>query len=108
VPLRGRCRCRDGGAAEVHYALSMFVKCGRAQLACESTGVADGADVLLMHAGVNDRRSWRYVVERLRTSHRCVAFDMRGFGETTYVREDGWSPVSDASAVLDAVAWIGR
>jgi len=80
----------------------MFVNCGRARLACESTGVAIGADVLLIHAGVNDRRSWRHVVERLRTSHRCVAFDMRGFGESTYVREHGWSPVSDALAVLDA------
>jgi pimeloyl-ACP methyl ester carboxylesterase len=27
---------------------------------------------------------------------------MRGFGETTYERESGWSPVSDALAVLDA------
>jgi pimeloyl-ACP methyl ester carboxylesterase len=80
----------------------MFVNCGRALLAYESTGIADGADVLLIHAGVNDRRSWRYVVERLSVSHRCVAFDMRGFGETTFEREDGWSAVSDALAVLDA------
>lgn len=27
---------------------------------------------------------------------------MRGFGETTYNREDGWSSVADAVAVLDA------
>jgi pimeloyl-ACP methyl ester carboxylesterase len=27
---------------------------------------------------------------------------MRGFGETTYEREDGWSPMADAVAVLDA------
>jgi pimeloyl-ACP methyl ester carboxylesterase len=80
----------------------MFATSGRAQLAYETTGVEGGSDALLIHAGVNDRRSWRYVVERLSPHHRCVSFDARGFGETTYEREDGWSPVSDALAVLDA------
>jgi pimeloyl-ACP methyl ester carboxylesterase len=80
----------------------MFASSGRARLAYESTGVRDGADVLLIHAGVNDRRSWQHVVERLRSGHRCIAYDARGFGETLYEREDGWSPVSDAVAVLDA------
>lgn len=80
----------------------MFATSGRAQLAYESTGVEDGADVLLIHAGVNDRRSWQHVIERLSPRHRCVAFDQRGYGETTYEREDGWSPVTDALAVLDA------
>jgi pimeloyl-ACP methyl ester carboxylesterase len=80
----------------------MFATSGRARLAYESTGVEDGVDVLLIHAGVNDRRSWQHVVEQLGPRHRCVAFDQRGFGETTYEREDGWSPVDDALAVLDA------
>jgi pimeloyl-ACP methyl ester carboxylesterase len=85
----------------------MFATSGRARLAYESRGVAGGADVLLIHAGVNDRRSWRHVVDRLASRHRCVTFDMRGFGETTFEREDGWSPVTDAVAVLDA-AGLGR
>ena len=34
--------------------------------------------------------------------HRCVAYDMRSYGETTYETEEGWSPVTDAVAVLDA------
>ena len=80
----------------------MFATSGRAQLAYEITGVEDGAEVLLIHAGVNDRRSWHQVIEQLSSRHRCVAFDQRGFGETTYEREDGWSPVADALAVLDA------
>ena len=80
----------------------MFATSGRAQLAYDEHGGEGGADVLLIHAGVNDRRSWRHVVERLAPRHRCVAYDMRGFGETTYEREDGWSPVADAVAVLDA------
>jgi pimeloyl-ACP methyl ester carboxylesterase len=80
----------------------MFASSGRARLAYESTGAAGGAEVLLIHAGVNDRRSWQHVVDRLGRRHRCVAFDMRGFGESTYEREDGWSPVTDALTVLDA------
>jgi pimeloyl-ACP methyl ester carboxylesterase len=82
--------------------VTAFATSGRARLAYETTGGGDGADVLLIHAGVNDRRSWRHVVERLAPRHRCVAYDMRGYGETTYEREDGWSPVADAVAVLDA------
>jgi pimeloyl-ACP methyl ester carboxylesterase len=85
----------------------MFATSGRARLAYDSTGGEDGADVLLIHAGVNDRRSWRHVVQRLSPRHRCVAYDMRGFGETTYEREDGWSSVADALAVADA-AGLGR
>jgi hypothetical protein len=42
----------------------MFVTSGRARMAYEITGVDDGADVLLIHAGVNDRRSWQHVIER--------------------------------------------
>jgi pimeloyl-ACP methyl ester carboxylesterase len=83
----------------------MFASSGRAQLAYDNTGVEGGVDVALIHAGVNDRRSWQHVVKRLSPRHRCVAFDMRGFGETTYEREDGWSPVTDALAVLDAAGF---
>jgi pimeloyl-ACP methyl ester carboxylesterase len=78
----------------------MFATSGRARLAYDSVGSGDG--VVLIHAGVNDRRSWQHVVERLSPRHRCVAYDARGFGETVYEREDGWSPVGDALAVLDA------
>jgi pimeloyl-ACP methyl ester carboxylesterase len=80
----------------------MLATSGRARLAYDRTDVGGGADVLMLHAGVNDRRSWHHVVDRLSPGHRCVAFDQRGFGETTYEREDGWSPVGDAVAVLDA------
>lgn len=82
--------------------VSRFATSGRARLVYESTGGGAGVEVLLIHAGVNDRRSWQHVIERLSPRHRCVAFDMRGFGETLYEREEGWSPVTDALAVLDA------
>jgi len=69
-------------------------------LAAEAHGTGS-PDVLLAHAGVTDRRSWRHVVESL-PDQRCLTYDSRGYGDTTYEREDGWSRVDDAVAVLDA------
>jgi pimeloyl-ACP methyl ester carboxylesterase len=81
----------------------MFAPSGNAQIAYEvSGGSAEGQDVLLIHAGVTDKRSWKHVIDVLTPRHRCIAFDARGFGETTYEPQDGWSPVDDAVAVLDA------
>jgi pimeloyl-ACP methyl ester carboxylesterase len=77
----------------------MEITSGSAVLAAESTGA--GPDVLLVHAGVTDQRSWRHVVDAL-PDHRCLAYDARGYGRTTYEPEDGWSAVDDAVAVLDA------
>lgn len=81
---------------------------GHARIAYDVTGGSeDGTDVLLFHAGVTDRRSWAGVVERLAPRHRCVSYDARTFGETTYEPQPGWSHADDAVAVLDA-AGVGR
>lgn len=61
----------------------MFVTSGKASLAYDVGGSpGDGADVLLIHAGVTDRRSWRPLVESLDSRRRYVSYDMRGYGET--------------------------
>lgn len=81
----------------------MIVTSGRAALAYSVDGVVgDGADVLLLHAGVTDRRSWRPLVEAIGHGRRCISYDARGFGETTYETED-YHQHDDALAVLDAV-----
>ena len=77
----------------------MDITSGNATLAADSWGT--GPDVLLVHAGVTDQRSWRHVIDAL-PGHRCLSYDARGYGRTTYQPEDGWSPVDDAVAVLDA------
>jgi len=77
----------------------MEITCGSAVLAAEEHG-SGTPDVLLIHAGVTDQRSWASVVDAL-PEHRCLTYDMRGYGRTTYEPEDGWSPVDDAVAVLD-------
>ncbi len=81
----------------------MFIRSGKAQIAYDVTDIGGhGCDVLLIHAGVCDRHSWDSLIERLAPRHRCAAFDQRRFGETTYEHEDGWSPLADALAVMDA------
>lgn len=80
--------------------MTAFARSGGARIAYDVTG--EGPDLLLVHAGVSDRRSWRHVVARLSPRFRCIAYDMRRYGDTEYEPEDGWSPVADALAVLDA------
>lgn len=72
---------------------------GAARIAYDVHG--DGPAVLLVHAGVTDRRSWAPLVDALDGRFRTIAYDQRGYGETTY--EPGpHSAVDDALAVLDA------
>jgi pimeloyl-ACP methyl ester carboxylesterase len=61
-----------------------------------------GIPVVLLHAGVCDRRSWRGVGDLL-TDRDVVAYDRRGFGEVPPATEP-FRHVDDLLAVLDAVS----
>jgi pimeloyl-ACP methyl ester carboxylesterase len=61
----------------------------------------EGTPLVLLHAGVADRRVWRDVVPRLRAP--VIAYDRRGFGETPPGPE-GFTHLADLLAVLDATA----
>ena len=64
----------------------------------------DGATIVLLHAGVCDRRSWRDVGAALGDAGRdVVAYDRRGFGEVAPAGAP-FRHVDDLLAVLDAVA----
>lgn len=76
-----------------------FATSGSAQLAYDVGGA--GPPVLLLHAGVTDRRSWGPLVDALGDSAQAIAYDRRGFGATTYEPEPH-SQLDDACAVLDA------
>src|SRR3954447_17200290 len=70
-----------------------------------------GATIVLLHAGVCDRRSWREVGARLGAAGRdVVAYDRRGFGDVPPTG-GAFRHVDDLLAVLDAVspdapAWL--
>lgn len=78
------------------------VTSGAASLAVEAAG--DGPTVVLLHAGVADRRSWRPVMAPLVTDHHVVAWDRRGFGDTVVDAPEPFDHVRDLEAVLDALA----
>jgi len=63
--------------------------------------------VVLLHAGVADRRAWHDVAERL--AGTVVAYDRRGFGDTPPSPEP-FTHLDDLLAVLDAAtdgpAWL--
>lgn len=63
----------------------------------------DGPVVVLLHAGVADRRSWYEVAKKLVEEATVVAYDRRGFGETAPSTAP-FSHVEDLLAVLDEVA----
>ena len=51
-----------------------------AQLAYDESGA--GTTVVLLHAGIADRRMWREQVPALAQRHRVLALDLRGYGES--------------------------
>jgi len=69
----------------------------------------DGPTVVLLHAGVTDRRSWEHVADGLAGMATTVVYDRRGFGETPPSTEP-FSHLEDLLAVLDYLgagpAWL--
>jgi pimeloyl-ACP methyl ester carboxylesterase len=79
----------------------------QARLAGERVGTGTPT-VVLLHAGVCDRRSWREVADDLGASTTVIAYDRRGFGGTPPAVEP-YDAVSDLRTVLDAApgpAWL--
>jgi pimeloyl-ACP methyl ester carboxylesterase len=76
---------------------------GRARLATEVVGENNDIAVAFLHANICDRRMWRAELDIAGKTHKAIAYDRRGFGETLCEPED-FSALSDLMAVLDATA----
>jgi pimeloyl-ACP methyl ester carboxylesterase len=59
----------------------------------------DGPDLVLVHAGVADSRMWARQVNELKTSHRVITLDLRGYGESPL--EPKYSDAGDVLALLE-------
>lgn len=68
-------------------------------LAYEVAG-SSGEAVLLLHAGVADRRMWATQVAAFSRHFRTITYDMRGFGDSPLPTQD-FSPLDDIAALLD-------
>ncbi|HUG29656.1 MAG TPA: alpha/beta hydrolase [Candidatus Limnocylindria bacterium] len=71
------------------------------RLAADDHGPRDGSPIVLVHSAVVNRRAWDGVVPNLvEAGYRVIAYDMRGFGEST--SEDvEFTGHEDVLAVLD-------
>lgn len=77
--------------------MEFVVEHAGARLAGETWG--DGPPVLCLHAGVCDRSEWAPLAAHV-PDRTLIAFDLRGFGATTYPA-GAYDPAADALAVLD-------
>jgi len=77
------------------------VATGAASLFVEVIG--QGEPVVFLHAAVGDRRMWSRQCDGIGLGHMGIAYDRRGFGNTSAQREDH-SAVGDLLAMLDAIA----
>jgi pimeloyl-ACP methyl ester carboxylesterase len=68
------------------------------------TELGDGSAVLLLHAGIADRRMWDEPLEPLAVAgHRVVAMDLPGFGEAVV----GTDPVAHWEDVVETMDGLG-
>lgn len=78
-----------------------FAQINDASLAYDELG-AHGFPIVLLHAGIADRRMWDGCMEPLAARHRVVRYDLRGFGESS-MPPGAYSHVSDLLGLLDAL-----
>jgi pimeloyl-ACP methyl ester carboxylesterase len=78
--------------------LKRHIASGQAMLAAEAVG--SGAPVVFVHAAVCDRRMWREQVDAVGAGYKAIAYDRRGFGETS-AEEENFSAVADLLTLID-------
>ncbi|MFV2009265.1 MULTISPECIES: alpha/beta fold hydrolase [unclassified Micromonospora] len=76
------------------------IRVGDATISYDDVGT--GPPVLLIHAGIADRRMWRAQVAALRDRHRVIAMDLRGYGESD-LPATGFAHHDDVIGLLDAL-----
>ena len=69
----------------------------------ERSGPAGSTPVLLIHAGIADRRMWDPIWPTLTAARDVVRVDLRGYGESTERPDGPWSPRADVLETLDGL-----
>jgi 3-oxoadipate enol-lactonase len=79
---------------------TQFAEADGVRLAWDVTG--SGPPVVLLHAGIVDRRMWDDVVPLLADAFQVIRYDARGFGESSRPPDGSFSRWDDLFAVMDA------
>lgn len=72
-------------------------------IAYDRAGPRDDVPVVLIHAGIADRRMWDPQWSALTAERDAVRLDLRGFGESTDRPRDTLSPADDVADTLSAL-----
>jgi pimeloyl-ACP methyl ester carboxylesterase len=72
-------------------------------LAHDRSGPTGRTPILLLHAGIADRRMWDPIWSALTAGRDVVRVDLRGFGESTERPTGPWSARADVLATLDGL-----
>ena len=89
---------------------SPFRKGGRRGfgLAFEETGPPEAPALLLLHGFMGSRRDWDPVVAALSRTHRCIAVDLPGHGETGAPADEAlWTPAGCVAVLADILRAAG-
>jgi pimeloyl-ACP methyl ester carboxylesterase len=77
---------------------TVHIPVGETSLVAESAG--KGECVVLLHAGVADRRMWQSTCAALAPKFRVIAYDRRGFGETS-LPDEPFRHIDDLDTVIE-------
>jgi pimeloyl-ACP methyl ester carboxylesterase len=88
--------------APLQHGELLDIRVGRARLAVDRRGAGGAPQVVFLHTGISDRRSWDEVLDLLSPDMDVVAYDRRGFGVTAY-KPERHDPLVDLLAVLDGL-----
>ena len=72
----------------------------RSGIAYDRAGPAGAPTVVLLHAGIADRRMWNAQWPALTANHDVVRLDLRGYGDSTERPEGKLAPADDVIATL--------
>lgn len=76
------------------------IPAGAALLSYEEAGSGD--PLVLLHAGVADRRMWKQQIPAFAARYRVIRYDLRGYGNST-LPDEPFAPHDDLRAVLDGL-----
>ena len=97
-------RARDAWTDHVGSPVHDTAQTTPSGIVVERGGPVGGVPVVLVHAGVADRRMWDPQWAGLTAVRDAVRLDLRGFGDSTRRPAGAMDPVADVLEVLDVLA----
>lgn len=76
---------------------------------CRQEGAENSETIVMIHAGICDSRMWQAQIEHFAKTHRVIALDLRGFGQSKMVA-GAFAHYEDVLGLMDALkiekAWL--